>query len=155
VLVNGPPPLPTPRWIRTLDAVVPAPLLRALVRALSFSPPALARSFADRANVPAPLARAAAAPSPAHLDVLITLLARGCPPAARPSAPLLLLWGTADRLPDTSVAAAHALSKVLPGATLALVPAAGHCPQLEQPAAFVDALVAFAAAHGPSLQPAA
>jgi 2-hydroxy-6-oxonona-2,4-dienedioate hydrolase len=146
-LVNGVPPRESPALVRALASTrATRPLARALYRALSFSPPVRARAFADPARAPDALVRTLAAPPPAQLDALLDLVARGARPAPRSAAPIRLLWGASDRLPGTTGAAAQALARTLPGARLVLLPSAGHCPQLEQPAAFVDAVVDFAAA---------
>jgi 2-hydroxy-6-oxonona-2,4-dienedioate hydrolase len=143
VLVNGPPPRPAPAAVRALAALAPQRLLRALYRQLSFAPPVLARAFADVTRAPRALTRVLADPPPAQLDVLVGLIARGASTARRPAAPLLLLWGASDRLPGTGPDAARKLQRTITGSELVLVPSAGHCPQLEQPAAFVDAITSF------------
>lgn len=70
---------------------------------------------------------------------------RGClasrPPANIPAAPALILWGAEDR--HTPLAFAEALQRELPGSRLVTIPGAGHLPQLEQPEAFVAALLEF------------
>lgn len=138
-LVNGPPPSPSPPPIRALVAHA-RPLARALYRRLSFSRAALRRAFADLAHVPSELARAITEPPRAQLDALVTLVGDGARPAPTPSAPIVLLWGEADCTPGTRVSDARRL-----GHLLTLLPSAGHCPQLEQPAQFARALTAFAA----------
>jgi len=37
----------------------------------------------------------------------------------------------------------HAMAETIPGASLAIIPGAGHSPQFENPAAWTDALVGF------------
>jgi len=144
-LVNGLPPRESPALVRALvETRATRPLARALYRALSFSPSVRGRAFADPTRAPVELTRTLAAPPRTRLDALLALLGRGARPARRPSVPLLLLWGSADRLPGTTAAAARALHRALPGAALVLLPSAGHCPQLEQPARFADALADFA-----------
>ena len=59
--------------------------------------------------------------------------------------PTLLLWGASDGL--VSPAYARQLAKRLPRAELQVLPACGHYPQLEAPAAVIAALGAFAAAN--------
>jgi pimeloyl-ACP methyl ester carboxylesterase len=61
--------------------------------------------------------------------------------ANRLRVPTLLVWGRHDRL----VPAAHgtALQRVLPQSQLYLVDDCGHCPQLERPAEFGEALERF------------
>lgn len=143
VLVNGPPPREAPALVRALAAIGPQPLLRALYRKLSFSPALLARAFADPARAPAELVRVLKDPPPAQLDLLLGIICRGAPTAPRPAAPVLLAWGASDRLPGTGSDAGRKLQQTIEGAELVLLPSAGHCPQLEQPSRFVDAISSF------------
>ena len=59
----------------------------------------------------------------------------------RIAVPTLVLWGESDRVvtPDYGLAYAAAI----PGARFTLLPRAGHHPELEQPAAFAAAVLAF------------
>jgi 2-hydroxy-6-oxonona-2,4-dienedioate hydrolase len=144
VLVNGPPPAMLPGAVRALASSRPGrALFRALFRRLNFSPGVATRGFADPAHVPAELAHTLAAPPAARIETLIDLVLAGAR-AAAPARPTLLLWGAADRLPATGAGAAKKLGDTL-DARLVLLSDAGHCPQLEQPAAFVAALERFAA----------
>ncbi len=145
VLVNGVPPPRVPRPLGALVGAAPIRrIFRALFRRINFSPGTLARAFADPARAPAGLGRVLAAPTTARLDLLLRVLAAGAPSEPRPSAPVLLAWGAADRLPGTAGArAARRLQRALPGARLALLPSAGHCPQLERPLDFVAAIASF------------
>jgi pimeloyl-ACP methyl ester carboxylesterase len=61
--------------------------------------------------------------------------------AASLRVPSLLVWGRQDRL----VPAAHgtALQRVVPAAQLYVVDECGHCPQLERPAEFTEAVERF------------
>lgn len=144
VLVDGvpmprtPPPL---RWLgRTRSGRA---LMRRLVRRASYEPGAVARAFADVARVP-PELREAMATWPVIVPRFADLLIAG-DGAPAPSAPTLLIFGAADRLPGTSPAAARRLRARLPGATLRFIEHAGHFPQIEAPAAFVAALERFIA----------
>jgi pimeloyl-ACP methyl ester carboxylesterase len=73
--------------------------------------------------------------------------ALGCefPPSVRPSnfrrlqVPVSLLWGELDDV--TPLAQARALQRLLPHATLTVLPGVGHIPQIEDPPAFDRALV--------------
>lgn len=57
--------------------------------------------------------------------------------------PTLLIWGERDRV--VSVSYAEAYRAMIPGATLVIVPEAGHLPQVEQPGLFLDHVLSFAA----------
>ncbi len=65
----------------------------------------------------------------------------------RLAVPTLLLWGDRDRV----VPVAHARTAVqrVPHADLAVLPATGHLPHVEQPEQFVAAVLAFLSARGP------
>ncbi|MGH7047660.1 MAG: alpha/beta fold hydrolase [Stellaceae bacterium] len=60
----------------------------------------------------------------------------------RVAVPTLVLWGASDRivLPE---AYGRAYSGLIPGVGFELIEAAGHHPELEQPAAFVDRVAGF------------
>jgi pimeloyl-ACP methyl ester carboxylesterase len=55
--------------------------------------------------------------------------------------PTLLVWGASDRVvtPDYG----RAYSRLIPGSRFALIERAGHHPEIEQPAAFVERVAAF------------
>jgi pimeloyl-ACP methyl ester carboxylesterase len=55
--------------------------------------------------------------------------------------PTLLLWGASDRIVTPTYGRAY--SELIPGSRLALIPEAGHHPELEQPEAFVEQVVRF------------
>jgi pimeloyl-ACP methyl ester carboxylesterase len=57
--------------------------------------------------------------------------------------PTLLIWGASDRF--VPVAYAEAYRTLIPGATLSVVPEAGHLPQVEQPDLFLHHVLSFAA----------
>ena len=59
----------------------------------------------------------------------------------RISRPTLLLWGESDRIVTPAYGRAYA--EAIPGARLEVIPGAGHHPELEQPAAFVERVVTF------------
>lgn len=53
--------------------------------------------------------------------------------------PVAIIWGDQDTV--TPPAQAHDLKVLLPGAVLTMLPGLGHIPQIEDPAAFNDALL--------------
>jgi len=59
----------------------------------------------------------------------------------RIAAPTLIVWGEADRI--VAPAYAQEFAGKIAGARVAMIPSAGHLPQLEQPDAVVKALSAF------------
>ena len=58
--------------------------------------------------------------------------------------PALVVVGEEDEY--TPVAAAERMHAAIPGSTLAVIPGAGHLPNLERPAEFTDAVERFLAA---------
>ena len=63
-------------------------------------------------------------------------------------APVLVVWGKADRIGDPDYGRAYA--DAIPGAQFRLLEHAGHLPQLEAPGALIDAVWSFADAHAAS-----
>lgn len=61
----------------------------------------------------------------------------------RITVPTLLIWGESDGVVSPAYGAAY--RDAIPGARLALIPRAGHAPQVEQPDAFVDLVLRFIA----------
>jgi pimeloyl-ACP methyl ester carboxylesterase len=59
----------------------------------------------------------------------------------RISVPTLLLWGAADRIVTPDYGRSYA--RLIPGAAFAVIEAAGHHPELEQPQNFVDRVADF------------
>jgi pimeloyl-ACP methyl ester carboxylesterase len=63
-------------------------------------------------------------------------------------APVLVVWGEADRIGDPDYGRAYA--DAIPGARFRLLEHAGHMPQLERPDALIDAVWSFAEGHATS-----
>jgi pimeloyl-ACP methyl ester carboxylesterase len=61
----------------------------------------------------------------------------------RINVPTLLLWGASDGL--VPVAYGRAYGAMIPGATLVVIPEAGHLPQVEQPDLFLQHVLSFTA----------
>jgi pimeloyl-ACP methyl ester carboxylesterase len=57
------------------------------------------------------------------------------------SVPTLLIWGERDGIVTTDYGAAY--SRLIPGATIAVISEAGHLPHIEQPTAFMKELAKF------------
>lgn len=69
---------------------------------------------------------------------------------ANVSTPVLVVWGAADRIVDGEYG--RSFASAVPGARLEVLPAAGHLPQVEAPAALASLVRSFAAttaAHRP------
>ena len=149
------PGLDMPRW---LDVIERDALVRALV-ALPLPRPALLATIAEvyrRLAFSAPHAADQAAVqafATAHAtrDGLSRLLDSGrrlLPELATPpfdfaaiACPVLLVWGTRDRMcPHRG---ARVLSEALPGARVELLDGCGHCPQLEAPERLAELLAGF------------
>ena len=61
----------------------------------------------------------------------------------RITVPTLLVWGASDRVVTSDYGRAY--SRLIPGSRFALIEAAGHHPEIEQPEAFVEQVAAFLA----------
>jgi pimeloyl-ACP methyl ester carboxylesterase len=59
----------------------------------------------------------------------------------RIAVPTLVVWGASDGVVTPDYGRAYA--RLIPGSRFALIEAAGHHPEIEQPAAFVDRVAAF------------
>jgi pimeloyl-ACP methyl ester carboxylesterase len=62
----------------------------------------------------------------------------------------LVVWGEADRLPGLGPEVARKFQRSVVGARLAMIPSAGHYPQMERPAEFVEAIADFVASTSPT-----
>lgn len=144
VLVNGTPPPAMPTLLRRLFARPPLrQLLTAMLRWNAFSPSTLDRAFADPHRVPADLRRTVLQASPPQLTLVREVVLSDAPSASALPVRPLLVWGEADRLMGGGIRVAKKLHRRLPGSQLAVIPGAGHLPQVERPDAFVDAIVSF------------
>jgi pimeloyl-ACP methyl ester carboxylesterase len=63
---------------------------------------------------------------------------------ARIGVPTLVLWGASDGIVTPAYGRAYA--GLIPGARFEIINQAGHHPEIEQPEAFVNAVVAFGGA---------
>ncbi len=143
VLVNGiPMPATPPLLHRAGRSAFARRLMRWALTKWIYAPRMVPLAFADPARVPAELRRCMAEDWPRIVPPYAEILIAGDGPPA-PSARPLLLFGAADRLPGTGKDAARRLSDKLAGASLRFIEDAGHFPQIEQPAAFADALAHY------------
>ena len=61
------------------------------------------------------------------------------------SAPVLVIWGEADRIADPDYG--YAFAKAIPGAEYKLLRKTGHVPQIETPDKLIDTIWTFADRH--------
>ena len=135
-----------PAWLREVlvSATVTNPLAsRRLLQAFLYRKDTATDAVLDVLAEPARLQGA----TEALAIWLPTLLV---PPADLPSArsqayqalrlPVALIWGAKDT--TTPLARGEALARLIPGASLAVLPEVGHIPMIEDPAAFDAALIA-------------
>ncbi|WP_437725380.1 alpha/beta fold hydrolase [Sorangium sp. So ce861] len=153
VFVNGTPMPSLPRFVGWLGArPLPRQMLRALMRKQACNPSTLGRAFSDPGRAPAGLREILEHANPPQLEALIDVLLQG-----GPSAPLglnpLIVWGEADRLTGHTARDARKLHDALPGSQLTFIPATGHMPQVENPDAFVDAVLRFIEARSAAARP--
>ena len=71
----------------------------------------------------------------------MTPIARPCSVGDACSVPALIVW--TDRDPYFPVSVAERLHDLLPRAEVRVIPDAGHLPQEEQPAAFLDVVLGW------------
>lgn len=144
-LVDGGPPPPLNDLLRTL--LLNSALLRRLalsrLRQRVYSLAALRHAFHDASKVPDEIRYALGSPDDRVLSQMLAMALRSAVPSALPRQPVLVVWGTEDRLEGSEPDAGRALHERLPGSRLALIEHAGHLPQVEQPQAFLDALLPF------------
>jgi 2-hydroxy-6-oxonona-2,4-dienedioate hydrolase len=139
ILINGGG-LPSPE---TAQAIRATPLDGALldeVGRAAFSRDALARMVADEAILTDAFV-AACQSNPIILKVLREGLSGPMPTSMTPSAPTLVLWGAEDK--HTPPRMGQEVAAKIPRGAFALIPQAGHLPQLENPAAVIAAVTAF------------
>jgi pimeloyl-ACP methyl ester carboxylesterase len=150
--------LDMPRWFGLIERdpfvrgllAAPVPLPEVLVRTVvgeAYRALAFARPRAVAAEVVASFTshhrtRDAVAAVLANGRRLLPEL-HGCLTLADVAVPVLLVWGDRDRM-VTHEGARHVV-EALPETTSVLLDGVGHCPQVEAPERFVDALEAFTA----------
>ena len=142
VFVNGFPLRETPPFLRWLgERRMGQRLMRTIEKQVAYRPGALQRGFFDTAKVPEEIRAMVQQKAPPQAAAVAEVLIRGGGPASiLPVAPVLL-WGEEDHLPGTNKHDAEQLRGSLRASRLVFVPRAGHMPQVENPRAFVDALV--------------
>ena len=137
---------PIIRQLLDIPIPVPGALIRSLVggayRQLAFSNPKVAQQQVVDAFSGAP--RVAPSTSPALLESgrrLLPELATAPFDLAAVACPVMLVWGTRDRMvPHTG---ARVVLDALPATRVELIEGCGHCPQLEATSALLELLLEF------------
>lgn len=97
--------------------------------------------FRDQSLLTPKLVEELIAGTPTIMSIIGKLSASPILENTTPKAPTLVLWGEGDRYVPTAIG--QALAAELPNARFKGVPEAGHMPQIERPAAVVEALREF------------
>lgn len=143
VLVNGVPMPATPAPLLWLGRrAIGRRVMRAALQRVSYTPRRLPLAFADPGLAPPELGTSLAETPPRRLETFLDCVIAGDGPPA-PRAPVLVLFGEADRLPGTRRGAGAMVRDSIRGARLVSMPNAGHFPQLERPDRFVSAVEEF------------
>ncbi len=144
VLVNGYQPPVYPPLLRWLAGKTPIRLLaRGNMMRQHFGPDILPLAFHDRSKVPADIARTLEGFTVADADRVLDVLLSAEEPTPPPKGSVLLIWGEADRSPVLDKQGARKMRSSLEQSKLVTIPEAGHMPQVERPAEFLEALRTF------------
>jgi pimeloyl-ACP methyl ester carboxylesterase len=136
---------PIVRRLLQIPIPVPAALFRSLVggayRQLAFSRPGVAQRQVVDAFAAHHASRAGVAALLDNGRRLIPELATAPFDLAAIDCPVLLVWGTRDRMVPHS--GARVVLDALPGTKVELIEGCGHCPQLEATAQLLELLIGF------------
>jgi pimeloyl-ACP methyl ester carboxylesterase len=136
---------PIVRRLLQIPIPVPAALVRALVggayRQLAFSRPGVAQRHVVAAFAIHHASRARVAELLANGRQLIPELATAPFDLAAIGCPVLLVWGTRDRMVPHS--GARVVLDAVPGTKVELIEGCGHCPQLEATDRLLELLLGF------------
>jgi pimeloyl-ACP methyl ester carboxylesterase len=144
VMVNGFPPSPLNSLMRL--ALKLHPFRRLALNSLQeqfYSPRTINTAFVTPSVAPAEIREFLDKPPSPALDLMLD---RMCSVRTRTEGhdiPTLFLWGEKDQLPAVTVTDAYRYQSMKPGAKLALIPGAGHLPQVENSEAFLEKLTGF------------
>jgi pimeloyl-ACP methyl ester carboxylesterase len=142
VLVDGGPTPYLPSVLRSLLKRWPLRrLIEEIFRRSAYSKSTLRRAFADSARAPAEVRDLLAQRRPRQLRILSEMVFSGDPAVPPPQLRTLIVWGADDHL--STLKAAERLKRSLPNARLAIIPGAGHLPQVEQPDQFVTTVLDY------------
>jgi pimeloyl-ACP methyl ester carboxylesterase len=145
VLVDGGPPPQMPAVVHSV--VTRWPLRQAMegmLRRGAYGSAILRRGFADPGRAPTELRELATHSRPRQLRVVREIFLAGDTPVPAPAAPTLVVWGGEDHLLGSTVKVGRRLARSLPNAELAIIPDAGHLPQVEKPDEFARTVLDFA-----------
>lgn len=139
VLVNGGYLPVLPGFIRKLISLpIVEKRFRALMRSMSWSDEAFAKAFPNPDKLP-PLFFDRIRPNEEkHAGIVFDTFMRQTISQVSPSVPAAMIWGTGDRL--VTMRQAGIIRKWLGKPDFVPIDGAGHMPQVEQPAEFVEAM---------------
>jgi 2-hydroxy-6-oxonona-2,4-dienedioate hydrolase len=148
VLLNGGPPPPQPWLLRKFFRLgIARSFVDHALRSGVFGPVAIERGFSDPSKAPDELRALVARRESPQQRILAQTILRGGATEDEPRVPVMMVWGEADRLPGTDSCAMDRLVDVDNAPRFETLPGAGHLPQLEAPAAVLDRILSFVAAH--------
>jgi pimeloyl-ACP methyl ester carboxylesterase len=139
IAVNGTSLQVIPAFLRKLMARPSlGQFFRLMIHNVTYSDKAFAKAFPNRDRLPPGFIEKIRHFEEQHIGLTFNTFLNQSQPQKRTSVPAAVIWGTGDRLVPGRQAAGF--RKWLGEAAFIPLEGAGHMPQLEQPAAFVDAL---------------
>ncbi|KAF0216943.1 MAG: 2-hydroxy-6-oxo-6-phenylhexa-2 4-dienoate [Geobacteraceae bacterium] len=139
VLVNGGYLPVLPAFIRKLISLpVVEKRFRAFIRNMNYSVKAFSKAFPNPAKLPPLFFDRIRRNEEKQAQVVFDTFMRQTKSQAPPSAPATMIWGTGDRL--VTMTQAGIIRKWLGKPDFVPIEGAGHLPQVEQPAEFVEAM---------------
>ncbi len=139
VLMNGGYMPAVPAFMRrlmTLPALEKS--FRSLMRRMTYSDKAFAKAFPNPADLPPGFLDRIRQNEEKQSRIVFDAAIRQTKPQVPPSVPATIVWGTGDGL--AGMRQAGILRKWLGGAKFVAIDGAGHMPQMEKPAEFVEAM---------------
>ncbi len=139
IAVNGTNMPVIPAFLRNLMAMPSlSPFFRRAIHNVTYSDKAFSRAFPDRDRLPPGFLETIRRLEEQHIGVTFRTFLNQSIEQKRPEVPATVIWGTGDGL--VSARQAARFRTWLGDARFVPLEGAGHMPQLEQPAAFVDAV---------------
>jgi len=111
---------------------------RKFIRTMTYSDKAFLKAFPNPEKLPTDFFARIKQYEEKHARIVFDTVMRQSMPQKRPPVPATIIWGTGDRL--TSMKQAEGLQKWLGKPDFIPVNGAGHMPQVERPAEFVEAM---------------